>query len=272
MKTSINIILLTLIVTVIQSNPVQALNTDNKHSFKFGLEAGYFNYEEPGLMEEKGDLYGVFSEYRYGFRGEGWLVPDMVILDGNIKMGEVDYSNYQGRGKDGVDDFIAEVRMILGKRYQLTNATLVTPYAGIGFRYLDDAFDENIKATGRYGYERESHYWYVPLGIKSRTNFSSGWSIGATAEFDVFLGGYQKSHLSDAGFGDPDIKNDQDDGYGVRGSLEFLKKINSFSFLLEPYARWWSIENSSPIYFNRGVFLEPGNESIELGVRVGVEF
>ncbi|MCK5830812.1 MAG: hypothetical protein KAH20_10975 [Methylococcales bacterium] len=265
-------LLLTVMVAVIQSSPVQALNTDDMHLFKFGLEAGYFNYKEPGLMEEKGDLYGVFGEYRYCFKGEGWFVPDTVILDGNIKMGEVDYSNYQGRGKDGIDDFIAEIRMVVGKRYQLTHDAFVTPYVGIGFRYLNDAFDENIKASGRYGYERESHYWYVPLGIKFRADFSSGWSIGTTAEYGFFLGGYQKSHLSDAGFGHPDIKNDQDKGYGARGSVEFLKKMHSFSFLLESYARWWSIDESSSVFFNQGFFLEPTNESLELGMRVGIEF
>ena len=103
-------------------------------------------------------------------------------------------------------------------------------------------------------------------------------------EYDVLIQGKQTSHFEDektiAGdsTGYNSSENDQQEGYGLRGSIKVMKEINRVGFFVEPFVRYWDIETSDvdiitsstgyPSYYT----WEPSNTTKEIGVRAGLHF
>jgi len=242
-----------------------------RRTWDIGPEMYSFKYEEPGIMEEKGIFYGV----RLGYTIRDWLPASpkksqsdggtMFRMEGRLAKGLVDYD---GETLDGtpvkannIDDFAFEGRLLLGGDI-LSGDTLNTLYGGIGYRYLND--DSSIYAGG---YERESNYLYVPLGYQFDSSHQIGWSFGFGAEFDFFIAGIQRSHLSNAGL--YDIDNRQNSGYGYRASIRFQHKSKGAIFVIEPFFRYWNIEESEIEYAGYDYYgLEPANNTREIGVQL----
>jgi hypothetical protein len=276
MKTILIIASITFIAALLQSTSVQAGNFFQ--SFKFGLEAGYFNYQEPGLIESDGGLAGAFGEYKLHF-SDSLILPDTLIIDGNIKAGRTDFTSY-GRGElEDQDNFVSEIRANLGKEFNILNSVYIMPYAGIGYRYqnTDPSANGSITTTGHYLKEQEVHYLYLPLGIKTGVMLLSNWAVEVTAEFDVFLDGTQKSFFNNINTHLDDVEEDLSDGYGFRGSIAFIQRTPVFDLSIEPFIRWWDIDNSkntsvvcNTSFCARG--FEPDNETYEVGVRFGFSF
>jgi hypothetical protein len=87
-------------------------------------------------------------------------------------------------------------------------------------------------------------------------------------EFDLFLIGQQTSGIDINGNGEP-LKNTQHVGYGFRVSSKVSKKIeDKFAVFLEPFVKYWNIANSD---FVDG-YLEPKNNTVEYGVKIGITF
>lgn len=248
-----------------QDEPVNLVESLQKSTWEIGPEIYYFKYEEPGVMEEEGMFYGVAVAYT----SRDWVpaspeesAPDdkwMSRFEGRFAYGQVDYSSPISGTIDNIDDYIFEVRGLLGRDFPKAKS-MNTIYMGIGYRYLNDDSSGMTSSTGALGYERESNYLYIPIGLKTIGNLKNGWSFGATAEFDFFLLGQQNSHLSDIGF--VDIENEQDSGYGLRGSVRFQKHGKKTDFIIEPFIRYWNIDRSDVVL---GVY-EPENETIEYGI------
>jgi hypothetical protein len=240
-------------------------------AFDIGPEVYSFKYEEPGYMEEKGIFYGV----RFGYTVHE-LVPVspkespsdhgmMFRAEGRFAFGQVDYD---GELQDGtpytinnINDFAFEGRFLVGAD-MLLGDTLNTLYAGVGYRYLND--DPSFDPAG---YERESNYFYVPVGYQFDSSHKIGWSLGFGAEYDFFIIGIQKSHLSDVGLND--VNNRQNSGYGYRAYLRLQHKSKDASFIIEPFYRFWDINDSEVEYAGFGFYgLEPANETTEIGVQL----
>jgi len=243
-----------------------------EHIFKVGPEISYIKYKEPGLMEDKGVMYGISASYTYHNK-QNML---MLGLEGIGSYGEVDYEGATIIGTpvtvENIPDYLFEFRGLIGTDFPV-KASYITFYTGIGYRYLND--DSHEKSAG--GYERESNYLYSPMGLKIIAPLEKDWSFGATAEFDIFWNGTQKSHVEDIDNGFNTVENDQDKGYGLRGSVSFQKKLNNLWIEIEPFIRYWNIEQSDPevLKFN-GIpvvnVVEPKNHSTELGVMLLIAF
>lgn len=236
------------------------------HSWEIGAELSSIIYEEPGVMEESGAMIGLAGSYTYH---NNW----MFKIEGVFKYGQVDYEGGLMDGTplnvDNIDDYIVEVRGLGGYNFSAFTATTLTPYIGFGYRYLFDDFG----AASPYGYGRESNYLYSPIGIETVTDLKNGWFIGLIIEYDLFWSGLQTSYLSDVDDGLNDVENDQSDGYGFRGSVKFQNS----RFVIEPYIRYWEIDDSDPsiiTYYGRpvDVGIEPENNSTEIGIKVDVKF
>lgn len=256
--------------------------------FEFGMEFAHFEYEEPNFMEEEGFFWGFFGNYTHRVMEnqplESWgdifgsgNAFNVFELDARVMFGEVDYTSNGTGSLDGIDDFLFEIRGVAGYDIPVFENSRITPYFGFGYRYLNDDSGGLRTTTGAAGYEREANYFYMPFGVEWFTPFDGGWSVTATAEFDLFIDGEQKSHLGDAISGLNTVKNDQDDGKGFRGSIKIAKETERVDFFVEPYVRYWDIEDSevSPITFSGvlvGFGLEPKNDSLETGARVGINF
>ena len=245
-----------------------------RNTFDIGPEIYSFNYEEPGAMEQEGTFYGL----RLGFTSRGWVPPSseeplpggglMFRGEARFAYGQVDYDGFVQDLQTGqrtplkinnIDDFAIESRLLLGADL-LGDNMLNTLYAGIGYRYL---YDDSSSHPA--GYLRESNYLYVPLGYWLDGSLQAGWSWGLGAEYDVFILGIQRSHLSDIGL--VDVDNHQKSGYGYRASVNLQCKSSETIFVIEPYFRYWNIDKSETEQFLGAVFWEPANETEEYGIQ-----
>ncbi|MGE0268278.1 MAG: autotransporter domain-containing protein [Candidatus Omnitrophota bacterium] len=256
--------------------------------FEFGSELSWFNYEEPNFMEEDGILYSFFGGYTYLSHENGKVgsfselfsngnTLNRFKVDARIGFGEVDYTSVSTGSADNIDDFIFELRGLAGYDFPVAEDSRITPFIGFGYRYLNDDSSGLRTTTGASGYERESNYFYIPVGVEVATELENDWSLSASVEYDIFISGKQKSHLGDAIAGLNTVENDQNDGFGVRGSVRVVKKMEKFDVFIEPYVRYWKVDDSdvAPITYS-GVLVgfgqEPENNSVESGARIGFIF
>ncbi len=235
------------------------------HVFEVGAALSTITYKEPGTMEESGEMFGVVGSYTY-------RNGIMMKVEGSYAYGQVDYDGALQDGTpyqyDGIDDYLFELRGLIGYDFVLSPTTTITPYCGLGHRYLqDDAGEMPV------GYDRESEYSYSPVGVTTKTDLENGWYVGVTIEYDIFLSGTQTSHMGDVASWIGDVENDQNDGYGVRGSLV----VQNQNLVIEPFFRYWDIDESDPVVIgvigNQFVALfEPENNSTEIGLKVAWKF
>jgi len=262
-----------------------------KHYDEFDIapEISYISYREPGLkVKESGMMYGINGSYTYRVENNQDFytkILNMGRLEGLFSYGKVDYhgglqnldGSYAGSDNfNGINDYMVEARGLAGRDFKFNNDSIrLTPYIGIGGRSLFDSDGENKP----YGYNRWIRYVYIPTGVEAMTKLIDGWSIGADAEYDIFLYGRVTSYLGEAGLGD--LENTQTRGFGLRGSIKLVKEWQRFNIILEPFVRYWHIYNSgfapsTPYYYNGSYYYvlgeEPNNSSLEVGGKLGVEF
>ena len=186
-------------------------------------------------------------------------------------------TDYEYSGKlDGIPDQQWELRTLLGYDFAVDSTFFITPYIGLGYRFLRDDSSGKISTTGARGYNRESNYWYSPAGIVLIKILPEGWTLAANAEFDYLWTGKQKTDLSDVSPALPDVENGQDQGYGLRGSIWVEKKFTYTSVLFEPFIRYWHISQSDfVIAVGPGSIvagIEPKNNTTEIGARIAIKF
>ena len=194
-----------------------------------------------------------------------------------LSFGHVDYSSYDSGNLNNIPDSTAEFRFLLGPDIPASETSFLTLYSGIGYRYLNDDSSGMTSTTGYSGYDRESNYFYSPIGIDASICLENGWSVGIILEYDIFWRGKQISHLSDAdpNFNDPE--NAQKRGYGIRWSVEFRKTGEQVDFVIEPFIRYWNIKKSEDANLTYGgvpfgTGYEPENNSTEVGIMLAIGF
>jgi hypothetical protein len=238
-------------------------------SFSSGLQLSHVTYREPELMRESGIMYGVVASYQ----GLGRSL--MGKIDATLSFGEVDYV---GSYQDGtpltiadIKDTMFEIRAVTGPTAFVDSTSSYIPYIGLGYRYLYDGADV---APG--GYQRESNYLYVPLGVEGVPLSRGAWRFGFTVEYDLFLRGKQCSYLSDVDPGYNDVENEQSSGYGYRASLRFVRS-GARDLIIEPFYKYWKIDESDTKLLTfygvpDALVFEPENTSEELGIRFIMRF
>jgi hypothetical protein len=273
---SIALLSFSLLITNTQAQDLQTNLQESllRDSFEIGPEVFYHRYEETDeggflMMEETGVMYGFFLDYthrnwipRYP-RDEELRGGLMLTAQTALSYGKV---NYDGQLQDGtpytmsgIDDSIWESRFLIGADIPKSYC-LATLYSGIGYRYWNDN-----SSSDPAGYERESSYLYLPLGVTALREGKSGWICGPTFEFDILIVGEQKSHLGDFGLGT--VTNRQNSGYGFRFSYEF-RKAGPMDFTIEPFIRYWHIAKSDVETVGATTIVEPENETLQAGIRL----
>lgn len=263
------------------------------HGLDIGTEVFYYRYEEPTYLTILGDnstrvtntgpMVGYYANYAYRPADPNFFNNFLS----NVYMFQARYATsrdleYKGSGIiKGKHDDVMEFRGLVGKDYFIGTDARVTPYFGFGYRYLLDRGNAQITSTGAYGYDRKSHYYYLPLGGDAAINMSHDWAVDFNVEYDIFFQGWQKSYLSDGdqftGLDIPNLTNHQDHGFGVRGSIKFIKKGTLVDFYVEPYIRFWDIDYSkAETVVVDGVssvpLVEPRNNTTEVGSKFGIMF
>lgn len=174
----------------------------NKHLLEIDAEAFYFRYKEPNVMRDVGTMRGIYSRYAYRPLSGDILYTNIMNLykiEGRYSFGEVDYEAENGAALNDIDDWSVELRGILGKEY-LDAPFTITIYSGAGYRYLNDDTSgrtSTVGSTTYYGYQRESNYYYLPVGFEFSNRLDDAWSFTISGEYDWLVYGLQRSHLSD---------------------------------------------------------------------------
>ena len=264
-----------------------------------GVESYAYQYRETvggeRFMRLKGVFYGIYLNSTFRPNQLDPFYSDLM----NFFRFEIRYAwahlNYDGGVQDNagnhvadlslshVPDSVLETRLLVGKDLSWQGVDF-TPYSGLGFRYLTDdssdtfgsftylGIDYNIN-----GYLRKSYYFYLPFGIDISKSLAQSWQIGWNVEYDYFIQGTQKSYVESENYSVP--TNRQDKGYGMRTSFRLEKTTPNFGFQIEPFYRFWNIENSEfvqtgPCVPNVGCpgAIEPSNTTHEIGVKLGLTF
>lgn len=239
-----------------------------KTQFVVGLQTATFKYTEPGLMTDTSQLNGV----RLG-----------LYTPGNsnfIVGGEIEYltgtAAYDGAYQDGRKlktsgtNSIATVRGLLGVEFETSESSLLTTFGGLGVRQLANKYD------GPGTYRREIGYTYLPLGLTWKTQMTERLSAGITAEYDLFVSGTVKTHLSDVDSKLPDIENKQSSGSGYRISANLDYQLSDYTIGVQPFYHVWNVADSDKFYAtdgkNRYAFYEPKNETTMVGLDLNLKF
>ena len=239
------------------------------HSFDIMATGAYVKYNESMdhwyMMDDQGGTYGVEGAWLYRYPKYGLIKADIHYSRGDF--------NYHSADTGSMDDQpynFLETRIVVGRDFDI-QSRYITPYFGFGYRYVENDTGNMQSSTGYWGYFRSSNYYYSPLGVSAQVFVGDVWELNVTAEYDIFWHGLQKS----GGHGAPfSFKNDQNSGFGVRGSVRLLRKLSDdVRLIIEPYFKLWDIKKSEEDCLADGeCAFEPDNTTQELGFKVGLNF
>jgi len=203
--------------SAVSAQPDNDLATTYGH--EVGLTGSRYIYREPRFMSTRGYKFGI--EYTWTYAQEKWFGK----VDFRFAAGQVKYDGSGTRKGDG--NYYSDLRFLVGKDFDISNH-LFAPYIGYGYRYL---FHDHTKttSTGHLGYTRESHYWYLPVGLTHKTNLGNQAKLETTIEYDHLIKGKQFSD---------DLENNQSKGYGFRLSTVY----NKDNWSVGPYYQYWNIK------------------------------
>jgi hypothetical protein len=244
-------------------------STHAYNPFRFGYQYGFDSYEEPGHMKESGNLNGVFGVFETVFDQ-----PQLLLrLNADVMFGTL---NYDGKVTNNITgetspytttsrDYIYNFKAVAGFPLSVGHTAQVIPVFGLATRYLDDVL------VGSAGYEREITYYYIPVGVETRFFWRRGWAFGFAYEFDNFLSGLVKTHLSQVGFSN-DLVNHQSSGAGHRFSLNVMKSLRGGTeFHFSPYLQIWQIKRSDYQELDGiSTWNEPVNNTTQFGASAAI--
>lgn len=231
--------------------------------WEVGGQVSSYEYEEPDFMKLDGPRIGVVGAYTS-------TTPNLVYgrIDGRVSYGRLDYESVGTGTSSDIPDWTAEVRVVVGKDYRVGENVALSPYIGLGYRYLFNDL-QGYSSTGAVGYRRYSQYWYAPIGLTMRMRAGDQWVFAPTVEYDAFIGGKQTSKLTDTGLGFSDAHNRQDHGRGYRVYLMVEGRDWSFG----PWLHYWNIKDSDIVAIGGGFAgLEPANTTKEYGLELRYRF
>jgi hypothetical protein len=232
-----------------------------RRGWEVGGQVSKYHYEEPNFAKLTGERGGAVGAYTF-------TSPNRVYnrIDGRVSYGSL---KYEGSGtQNNNPDWILEARAVIGRDYLVSENVALSPYIGLGYRYLY-ADGRGYTSTGAVGYQRYSHYLYIPAGLTARFRTGERWVVAPTVEYDAFLGGRQYSQLTDTGIGFSDASNRQHDGRGYRAYL----MLESGHWAFGPWLHYWKIKDSDIVPIGLGfVAMEPANWTREYGVELRYRF
>jgi len=138
------------------SVPVSVIDRDRKKMVvEFGSENFYYDFDSEGGNSRVGSLFGLFGALTYHLGPE----DDLAKYD-SLTVVKLDTHLAQD-----VDAFMADVRGLAGVDFISGNNTRVTPYLGIGYRYLRDK-DAGETQVIQEMYGNSSYYTNGTRGVK----------------------------------------------------------------------------------------------------------
>ena len=251
-----NLFLITIMIVISQLSFISVHSFENKKS-ELGLYFGTKIYEERHpvdnsfFMSQDGWMLGLNAN------SEKYEGSTYLGFKGRAAYGQVDYQSAGTGTLSGIPDYQLEYTGYIGLPFENSNSR-VTYFTGLGGRYLLNASGLMQSSTGHSGYDRESRYIYLPLGV----NYETGqWEF--RGEYLYFIYGQQTSKLSQVSANYTDITNDQEEGSGLKFTIKCQSEKD---FGYEFYTDYWDIADSKLDV--TGNFMEPRNTTSETGLRI----
>ena len=269
-------------IATLATNVIADTNSlKTKTAHEVGISVSSYEYKEPYKAEH--DFWMKLDAVNYGVNYLGtYKINDNWFALGNMsyKRGDDDYKS-SGTGTDkNIGKDIFEVKVAIGRDFDF-DKFVVSPYAGLGYRYLDSDWGGHTTSTGNFGYGRESNYFYLPIGTFHRMNLGADSKLETNLEYDYLIRGTQDSSNQDiVGRGTitryDNAHNKQNSGYGLKASTMY--KQNNWG--VGPYAEYWNINRSDNAYGFAttggvtvfGFQFEPANRTIEYGLKASYTF
>lgn len=244
-----------------------------RDSHAIGLLGASYSYQEPSLGVNMHAL-NVGLEYQRTkiFSQDRFFVGEFAYATGP--------DNYSGSGNLVIPKYYIDLKLSLGKDI-FYDTYVLSPYIGVGYRFLNQAGGGLLTSTDHYMYDRRSTYVYVPVGFRRRIAMQTGATVETRLEYDFLVAGNQFSGLSVAnnnGYTDAgDVNNRQTTGYGLHASFMY-QRPDGWSF--GPYWKYWNISTSDSAtwtYKKNGTAYsvsawEPANTTDEFGFKAMYKF
>lgn len=281
--------LLGMLLLAVLCLPVSA--QDKKHNLEIAYEHSDYTYKEPHMeypIKTSGKKNGVSFRYLQRSVLTHGDVSDsdrsFAMLDFRYMNGDVDYDGWMQYTNGTVTPFSAshlkdyyfEASLKVGAVYRLADPLDIWPYLGLGWRQLRN----HAEQMGSGGYQRTSTYIYLPIGTNLRYKASEAVWFTLNGQFDVLLHGNQYSRMTDTVMFLDDSSNRQSQGYGIRASVRGDVNLGKVGLFVEPFWRYWHIQNSEEQWFYSASnpsqpvlsLVEPFNTTQEWGIRAGITF
>jgi hypothetical protein len=207
-------------------------------------------YEEPGIMKERGRLPG----YQFDVKYKGLEILHLFFQYSEWK-GHLEYDGSTFAGtpiKQTTNDYVREYRALV-----FLNSPIFSPYMGYGQRYWRN--DLVIS------YVRDTTYYYFPIGIEAKWLY-----LFFAAEYKSFLGGVNKSFMSDTSSSRSDVEMDQENGrgYHLEGGVLIPFQLVKVKVTLK-YEKW-NIEDSETSNDGVDTLIEPKNNTSLISLNIGL--
>ena len=277
MKLSQITVLLGLMATGVVFAQSPSVDLKTKTGNEIGLTISSYSYSEPSLsVSMKATNWGVDYTGTYAFGNDFF-----VLGNANYNNGPV---NYSGTGtQSGIPQYYYDIKGVVGYDFAFEGFNL-SPYAGLGYRFLSQQWGGTSTSTGARGYDRQSTYNYLPIGLIHRFAVSEKAKLETSLEYDYLLSGNQYSGTSSLNgtysgvtvSGAPNSNNTQNSGYGI--NLTVMYKEENWG--VGPYYKYWNIQQSNTNYANVNVggsvvrysLYEPANTTNEYGIKAIYRF
>jgi hypothetical protein len=242
---------------------------NNKKEFLIALEMSDYTYREHNVKIYCPHRIGVYLEY-FSSPTLSKIIDYFFDFQFHFTYGTVNYDGVileDSYKVDCINDFYFEQHILLGLIYCINNNFEILPYSGIGLRYLLNEFGEVP-----HGYDRESIYFYLPLGFDLKYKYNKDLIFSINAEYDHLIFGWQKTFIIY-----PSIVNYQHDGMGLKFSIKAEKICKNYSFFAGPFFKYWNIDESDRVRISNTsgesiTVFEPKNNTKEIGIQFGLKF
>ena len=240
-----------------------------RNAQELGLTVSSYSYQEPSLSVS-------FTAINYGLEYQ----KTSLLSDGRFLTAGIDYATgtdqYSGSGTLSVPKYYYNGKIAIGADWGYRSG-IISPYIGLGYRFLSETGGGLRTSTGAVMYDRQSTYFYIPVGLKQRSLSAGGGILESALELDYLVSGNQFSGLSVMNnFGkssSSDVNSRQTSGYGLNATFMY-KRPDGWS--LGPYWKYWNIANSdlATWTYSSGstTVYEPANTTEEFGFKALYQF
>jgi hypothetical protein len=225
------------------------------NQYSVGVEGFYDDYSQANSGVDSQAYYGsVTAQYLHSW--------DKVFLSfdgrGSYGFASSNSSNSSSNSLERTPQWDVDGRIRLG-----FSTGGFSPYLGVGSRYYSDKL--KVVATGEY--DENTTQIYLPFGVSYFRKLENGWNIMPNLEFDYLIWGKVNSNLSSIP-GLTDVSNDQNKGWGLRGSLMFGfgGDGGSNTWQVGPFFRYWSVSDSDTSVSGGNTGFVPHSTQMQAGV------